>query len=421
MKKATLSAISLSAASLLFGSYLAPASADPGNPTENSAPAGCIQLREDGQQRWSGQPQSEITALGDAAQGLVDQNPGTTTGVAYCSDYRGVVLYIAEPDAATLASIEQLKAKHPNAALYVERVGASLRTLLTEADRLAASPPQGIDLARVSPNIQTGSLDVTLAARPSLQKGREITESTGPALAKKVGVNVPVKISYGEQTADATRRADSAPYWMGAELRFDSSACSAGVPIRINGSTKLLTAGHCQGTRFTNNGRFVGSTYTTAYPGNANRYGDWKLLEGSRYARRVFTGPLSSNQSMPISGALWSGRPRGTQLCASGRTTGQTCRYVVEATYESLRVNGVVSNHQTRMLHDSNLDGVGDDNGFKPGDSGGACYYTNNGKSVIAAGIVKGYSYRPGDPTKSRYYCTQLSGVKAWNKNAQLG
>jgi len=207
---------------------------------------------------------------------------------------------------------------------------------------------------------------------------------------------------------------------MGAELRYNTSnVCSAGVPITTNGTRRLLTAGHCTGSTFTNNGNVVGTTYTTAYPGNAHIYGDWKLIQGSTYGMRVFNGIMSSNDNLPISGANYGGRPNGLQICVSGRTTAQTCRYFVTGSYETFTVNGVTANYQLRMYHDGDLDGYGDRSGWESGDSGGPCYYSDGSGGVIVNGIVKGRI----TPTTGAitYYCSQLTGVRYWDASAYVG
>jgi hypothetical protein len=219
---------------------------------------------------------------------------------------------------------------------------------------------------------------------------------------------------------NSTRLGDSPPWWMGAELRYNTSYyCSAGVPITTNGTRRLLTAGHCTGSTFTNNGNVVGTTYTTTYPGNAHMYGDWKLIQGSTYGTRVFSGIMSSNDSLPISGANYGGRPEGLQMCTSGRTTAQICRYFAAGSYATHTVNGVTSNYQQRMYHDGNLDGYADRSGFDLGDSGGPCYYSDGSGGVVVNGIVKGFT-KPSTGA-IEYYCTQLTGVRYWDAGSYVG
>lgn len=56
-----------------------------------------------------------------------------------------------------------------------------------------------------------------------------------------------------------------------------------------------LTAGHCTNSTHYNNGNYVGSTFTTAYPGNTDIYGDWKLIDGRDYAHALYSQGVSSN------------------------------------------------------------------------------------------------------------------------------
>lgn len=67
--------------------------------------------------------------------------------------------------------------------------------------------------------------------------------------------------------------------------------------------------------------------------------------------------------------------------------------------------------HLLRTVHDNTSSGGWDRDGFKPGDSGGTCYYSNGFGGVIATGVVKGeYWY----PWTHYYFCPQLSGVRAY-------
>ncbi|MDR1634139.1 MAG: S1 family peptidase [Bifidobacteriaceae bacterium] len=194
--------------------------------------------------------------------------------------------------------------------------------------------------------------------------------------------------------------------------------CSTGVALNLKGATRLLTAGHCLGSTFINNGNMVGQTYTTAYPTNADIYGDWKAIQGSTYSNYVWNGTVSGTSTLPINSANWGLRMVGDPVCASGQTTGQTCRYFVLSPQVGITFAGVATWPLVQMRHDSN-NGTGfDKNGWGSGDSGGPCYYADGNGGVTALGIVTGRSFP--STSYTLYYCTLLKGVRAWDPSATL-
>lgn len=377
----------------------------------------CIQLDSQGAQHWSGKPTDELLTQGDALQELADRNQDTTTGVSYCSNYEGVAIFVTTPNLDLLKQISEIENKYPNVPVHTTEVQASLAELLNIISNVFKEFGDSAKIVDIGPHMYSGGLDIGISGE-AWPLSSDMQRNINSLIEQIHGSSVPLIFYESGAPVDSTRKADSSPYWMGAELISGGAACSAGVPIYVAGSRKLLTAGHCTGTSFTNNGTVVGTQYTTSYPGNQNIYGDFKLLQGKSYALRVFSGSMSSNASLPISGGTWGARPNGSGMCVSGRTTAQTCRYFVSGTYRTFNGAG----HQVRMYHDSNLDGLGDNNGWQPGDSGGPCYHANGGGGVIVNGIVKGRTLPiVGAGNATTYWCTQLSGVRAWNSSAYVG
>ncbi|MFD6053868.1 hypothetical protein [Agromyces sp. NPDC060279] len=398
--------------------------AEVGPSMDSAENAECIQRDENGQQRWFGEPSRELLEAADALQALVDSSPEAATGVAFCSEYDGAVIFLA-PGApeSLLASVDGVLRAYPAQSLSVAESVAPLSDLLSISSQIMADFTVARGLVSVGPDLTTGGLEIGYDPEVWPTEAGLRASLLAALAAMPEGSFVSLRLTPEGGSQDSTRRADSESYWMGAELGYDhggsSYVCSAGVPINVNGSRKLLTAGHCLGSTFVNDGNVVGTTYTTAYPGNAAAYGDWKIIHGKKYGMSVFSGVLASNDRLPISGAYWGGRPAGLQVCVSGRTTAQTCRYFVTGSHLTFTVGGVTASHQLRMYHDSNLDGVGDRAGWTGGDSGGPCYYADGAGGVIVTGIVKGRSVPPSGA--ATYYCTQLSGVRAWNAGASVG
>lgn len=371
-----------------------------------------------------------------AAQDVVDAHLDEMTGVALCSNYDGIAVFLKNRTKEIEQELSKITQKYSGYSLQIRQVPEASSALSTAALAIASDPALKDRVRGVGPDIYTGTVEVEVfvpdntdlspinpASRsaaintPAVQA--VVTASESQALAKTgraVGVFAS-PISMPKSGDNYTRLVDSpSGYHMGAEIVSNTgSVCSTGIPLNVHGTWTVLTAGHCGGSSFYNNGNLVGSQWTTAYPGNAPIYGDWKLLSGQTYLTRVFNGPRStiptSNSTLVMSGARYGAIPVGIAMCTSGRTTGQWCTYTVKASGVSVTISGVTSGHQMRMK------AVGGHAGG--GDSGGPCYHSDGSGGVTATGIVKGWTEDLVNGVLD--YCTQVSGVRAWAPTAYLG
>ena len=396
------------------------AGAASGTQSATTEPAGCIEMDDAGHQIWdTSKATAAASSLGDALQRVADANQDVIAGVAMCSDYSGVAIFVARPGDRIRAQIEAVAGQHSGARLVVEDVANGLRSQLEAAQRVMASDPSGDFITGVGPHTYTGGLRVDV--RPDRWPASEALRTKIVSAATAAGTReMPVNFRLGGHGTNLTTRlADTQPFYGGDELVGATGTCSAGVPIVVSGSRKMLTAGHCTDSSFRNNGNLFGTQYTTAYPGNADIYGDWKLLGGQTYGLRIFSGAVLSSSSLAISGANWTSRAKGLQMCTSGRTTGSVCRYYIDDTDDSQFFAGVWTNNLVAMHHDSYTLGTSRDaNGADHGDSGGPCYYSDGAGGVIVGGIV---TAKAGDASAPTYYCTKLGGVRAWNSSVYVG
>jgi streptogrisin C len=385
---------------------------------QTTASTDCITRGKSGNQEWFGEADSNVTALGNALQEIVDEHPDQATGVALCSHFEGAAVFVASGSEEIDQAIAGIASKFPDLEVLTHDVGAPLSTLIATGAKLLQTPDMKGLVAGVTPDMYAGGLLITVAQEHGALSDTDKRLIDGAVKAVN-GSLLPLIYEQGGKAELSTRSADYPPYYMGSELVYSTNyVCSAGVPILIAGVRRLLTAGHCTGSSFYNNGNLVGTTYTTSYPGNAGIYGDWKLIQGSTYANYVYSGDLSSNTALAITGAVWGGRPNGTAACSSGRTTGQICRYYVTGSYANLTFDGVPTGQLLRMKHDSSGTGTGaDNNGWLGGDSGGPIYFSDASGGVIATAIVTGRDLT----STTVYYATQLSGVRAWNSGANVG
>jgi hypothetical protein len=381
----------------------------------------CFEFDDQGDQIWTGPEAPGVYAFADELQALADSYQDQVTGTAICTGRDAVAIFLASEDPELAEATAAVAKKHPNFRLEVRYVALPLSELLELAPMVARAEPIAKHVVGYGPDIYTGGLRIFLdvSDHDTLESLRAATEDAAFKAAHKP---VPIRVAYEDplEEADATRANDSSPWKMGAELTYTNSAggtsrCSAGIPITVSGQKTLMTAGHCVGSWFFNNGNTVGGQFTTAYPGNAGIYGDWKLIRDSTYSLRVFNGPLSSSTTLSITGANWGVRSNGSGVCTSGRTTAQVCRYFVVGTNMTVTSDGVVSGHLTTMRHDSSGGSGSDLQGFQGGDSGGPCYYAVS-PGVYVAGIVKSRN-----TSTLRYRCTQLTGLRQWNSGATLG
>ncbi|WP_143180525.1 hypothetical protein [Bowdeniella nasicola] len=361
--------------------------------------------------RWYGEAPPQVDSLIEKLGELTDRHNDVFAGVALAFDRQTVNIYTAATDydtrAPEVAKLIELNSRLVNI-VPVEHSKTELLEIEQEATAMVGEN-----------NVLSSYIDVT--------QNRVVVGVSPDALTKARSTfrefldDSPVVFDAVRSAQDSVGRYDDYPrYFMGGEIVAMGSSCSTGIPVTFDGVKGLLTAGHCPGSRYTTpQGKFVGNQYTTAYPGNAYKYGDWKILYGSTYAPNVFNGPANSSTASNYKITGITKRRVGQEVCSSGRTTGQICRYVIEAIDSYLTVEGVRSEKLTHIYHDGDRNGYSDCNGWRDGDSGGPLYATTTtAGSVTAQGIVKG-EYR-NYLGRCRYSYTQFDGVTAWRSNVRL-
>ncbi|MDR0593663.1 MAG: S1 family peptidase [Bifidobacteriaceae bacterium] len=385
----------------------------------------CLTFDVNGQPLISGEETSETIALVDALGSLAQANPDVAAGVSYCSDRTGAVVFVAGEAPEFRAEVQAIAAEHSSLNVFTQDVAAGFAAAEAAAQKLHESE-FGNSITLLAVDIVTGGIDAWVDPA-ALAEGSVTAEVLHAYLLATESVDLPVAVQpMGPYTTAVDRKHDTAPYWMGAEIvttyQSTTGYCSTGLTIVTGTSRRLLTAGHCLGSTFTNNGNTVGTISTTAYNptnslSNSDIYGDWKLLQGQTYGSRVYSGPVTgtgSGTSLAITAADWDGLERGRGVCTSGRSTGQVCRFFVTHTSAcGWDDNSVYNCHLMVMRHDSSGGNGADTAGFSGGDSGGPCYHANS-SGVTAVGIVTGSA-------GTVYLCTKLSGVRAWSASATVG
>jgi hypothetical protein len=381
----------------------------------------CISTSSDGQQYWVGEQPADLSNMMDELQSLVLQNPGQATGVANCSNYEGAIVFETAIDGTFSDKVREVSAKYPQYSVQFTTVPNSRSALLKMVNTVVQQPDMVNDKIGAAPDIYSGG--ILLLVHSNVPETRAEDNVILTRAAAVLGADVPIRIrrSPFSQGSSNTSGSDHSPYTMGAKLNSSSGYCSLGIPIIVNEEHMALTAGHCAGASYTNNGT-VGTQYTSAYPGNVGIYGDFKVLHGADYRLQVFSGHTWQSNVLPINAVNWGLRSPGDGMCGSGATTGGICRYKVSGvidTNDYVTANGVtlLSGHMTIILHDGNLDLNYDCDGWTHGDSGGPIYYGDGLGGVVVAGIITSST----EDFPCEYYYTELKAVRLWNSSVLVG
>lgn len=205
-------AIALTVAGLgaLGGAASTPAPASTGTPTplvetDARAAGSCVTLDSHRQPRWSGQASPALTRIGDRLSQLGGEHPDAIAGVAYCSDYSGVEIYVSATTGPAVEAVRNLAAQHPGI-VRILQVPRSLTQLLDAMQTVGGLRSSGV--VGVAPDLLSGGLQVTLEARTpeeisaiSAQRGADVARAKA-AISAAVGADVPVWFEPGGEGTD---------------------------------------------------------------------------------------------------------------------------------------------------------------------------------------------------------------------------
>lgn len=402
---------------------------------------------EVGNRMYYGEPSARVSDINDILAPLIDARPELYAGYSFTSDSQRLEIYVTS---AGLAHVENLR----------KSVGFDfdqyVKLTVVEHSRADLESAQAEVVAAVSASRATSGIFYNAeegSIRVELPQGElQSTAGSGDPIGNKDGVSasvaliddleaieaatsIPVTLVEGGDIKSYTNRHDDiSPFnGGGASVGYSGGSstgfCSLGFGVYVGGTNYILTAGHCDDTSFYNpNGDYsapysvssmtkIGNTGTTSYPGNADIYGDFRLIRATG-STRVFNGGKTSTSYATVSGVQYSPRAEGSFLCASGAATNaEICRFRVIDRSGTVTIDGVARGHVMVTYHDSDLNGIGDCEGMTYGDSGGSVYYASSSRpgTVIANGIVLGG--RGGVGITCRDYFTSLDGVREWNSS----
>lgn len=401
----------------------------------------------------SGDPTDEVYRAVEAIGELVDSRPTEFTGVRITGEGS---LVVAMPSGAGVTARQDAVRLELSKAAVDAATSVTFSTVRYSRAELDATKERlvGVLAEGRYPGLMTG-------VGEDASQGVVVVYT----IADSDAVRVALKSQYGDAItfrqmnpllpSEADRNRDSEAHFGGAGFFLWNTNhtahigfCSTAFPVDISGVRYMLTAGHCLpsagnylhgwATAFTSTTQpaptyWFGTKHTTTMGGdettlrdsNQDRFGDWALLRSSTYFPAVYTCPnvTGTCTSATLGAAAFTVPGLGSQVCTSGRRTGQLCRqFVVDSDAVIPYGNGVNVNHITIVASDQNRDGVYECVGARGGDSGGAVYNSIGARPgfVRALGIYSATEAPafPGDIC--RYAYTRLTGLRAWSTTATI-
>ncbi|MCZ4507380.1 hypothetical protein O3Q52_03990 [Streptomyces sp. ActVer] len=262
----------------------------------------------------------------------------------------------------------------------------SLKQLLQESDRLASlGSVNGATIASVGPRSDGNGVEV------AVDTDSELTTLSRADLDAALTESVDLDITQGVAPRQASRLADTTPYWGGAYATQHNSsgaatgACTTGFGVAgNNGAARyILTAAHCGGTTWrTGTGNTIGTVLSGKDPGR-----DAELVLGN-IGNAVYEGPSiedgDTNSGRPVTSG--SSSRVGDTICQGGAFSGSICGYDIVAVNQTVNIGGfgTVTN-MVRVEAANRASGIGN------GDSGGPVYTISSSGNGVARGVISAY------------------------------
>lgn len=155
-----------------------------------------VHQAEGGDRRWRGEPAEPVGDVADRLQRVADQHHDEASGVAFCSDYGAVEIFVTAEGAAARSAIAEIQADAPDVPVLVRTVRYSLEDLLAEQRRMRDTEIPGVTITGVGPDIENDGLRVELRA-PSPAEGRDVLLQRGPLVeAAEEGLDIPIPLRF---------------------------------------------------------------------------------------------------------------------------------------------------------------------------------------------------------------------------------
>jgi len=120
------------------------------------------------------------------------ENHDTIAGVAYCSNYDGVAVFVKSGAVTIRQELESLGAAHPEYPLHIFEVPRSMDDMTELMDRLDLGRLLDMGISGVAPNMYTGGLILTLLPGASPDEAKQ-------AVTAAIRADVPLAIVHGRE------------------------------------------------------------------------------------------------------------------------------------------------------------------------------------------------------------------------------
>lgn len=345
---------SVVAGGVILGVTTAPAQAVPAQPVPDAAAGAVAQAGQDHLvDRYDLSEQQAATALSRQAAAIqtaadLTARLGDRVAGTVLEEVTGDLTVVVTDDAAA-ATVRRSGATAEVAAPVVDQLPVAQQAIGAVAESL------GVEGTAVSTDVARGEVVVTVPAGTDARAARQLLRASRSQ-------GVPVRV---ERPRGAVRTFE---LYGGEAIIRGRSLCSAGFNLRSGTEYFLLTAGHCSGDTWFDDGVPIGLTSAASFPGD-----DYRLIRISDPARVDPRGqveyPLGPYE------VTSAGRPPvGTTVCRTGATTGTRCGqiqgYDADVRFSQGSVNGLV---RTNVC-------------AQPGDSGGPLFAADG----TAVGVLSG-------------------------------
>ena len=309
------------------------------------------------------------SAAAEFAGTYIDQDAG---GLVYVGFTRNTSAHLAEIS-KTFPHASRLRG------FTVTRTAASLDALTDRiADDVSVLSSEGINVYVVLPNLEANTVVVGVSSPD---------EATRQRLVARYGDGVDVRRADPPVDDELDRFKRYLRINAGLRLLREGATtggCTAGYSATrksLAGRTYFhLTAGHCQGSTWTQGGRRIGRTYQVEWKNHG--YVDVQAIKASRY--RTSNGIFGRQFRRTVTGVeRTKGQEHVGQLvCKSGRVTDVTCGKLisVRAVYNAVINPGTKTIRRMRLASYHSLEG----------DSGAPVYRRLRYRTALASGMHKG-------------------------------
>ncbi len=180
---------------------------------EPSVPQDCVVTDEYGSQTWIGDLPEPVRAVGNALQEFADSYPHLVTGVAYCSHYEAVTIYVKEHHPAVDEHVATIQDGNPQIPVYTIEVGASLEDIMLAIDSIDLTAEARAPIVAIMPDPSHGGIAIAVdVSRTQIGSNSQLNHDALVAELELEQITLPIRFEPGSPVQETTTTAkDSTP------------------------------------------------------------------------------------------------------------------------------------------------------------------------------------------------------------------